>query len=478
MIDPIQTSLNHDAFSRRQFIGLTTLATGAMAFPSILRAENAGTKLKVGVIGCGGMGTGRLREALGCGCQIVALCDPDSNMMDAAKKEIAKHDAKANLADVKTYDDYRKLLADKNIEAVIVATPDHWHAPIAKAALLAGKHVFCEKPLTHAISEARELRELSKKVKLITQMGNQGSASNNLRRAVELIQAGVIGEVREVHCRAGGVGCHPGLALPTVGDPVPANLNWDEWVGPAPFRPYKQGYYHTWNWRGWLDFGSGPMGDFGCHNLNLPFRALKLDYPTSIDVDAQLMGLPTYPKDARIRYEFAQRGNLPPVTLTWYDGGRPLPEELFPKELVEHLLGKDEPAKPGEKPKRRSMGDGVLILGSKGYTWGGCWNGADYIMVHGEDKISGILNHKASESVPHSLPVSPGHVKEWVLACQGGAPVYSDFDTGGHLTEIALAGVVAARVGKKLEWDGPAMKAKNAPEADQYIVAKYRPGWV
>ena len=281
---------------------------------------------------------------------------------------------------------------------------------------------------------------------------------------MELIQGGALGKVREVHCRAGGVGCHPGLALPTDGDPIPSKLNWDAWVGPAPFRAYKKGYYHTWNWRGWLDFGSGPMGDFGCHNMNLPVRALKLDYPTSIDFDAQLTGLPTYPKDARIRYEFGQRGDLPPVSLTWYDGGRQWPEGLIPKAIIEHF--------------DKKVSDGTLIIGEKGFTFGGCWNGADYIMLHGEEKLSGILNHAATKNIAETLPKSHGHVQEWIEACKGGAPVFSDFEVGGHLTEIALSGVVAARTGKKLEWDGPGMKAKNAPEADQYIHAKYRQGWV
>ena len=456
----------NSGFSRRQFITLSAIAgVATFGMPAILRAQNVGAKLNVAVIGCGGMGRGRLNEAMSCGCNIIALCDVDEKQIAEAKSNIAKKDAKVNLADVKAYSDYRKLLAEaKNVDAVIIATPDHWHAPIAKASLLAGKHVFCEKPLTHTVSEARELRDLAKNSKGITQMGNQGSASKNLRRAVELIQGGALGKIREVHACAGGVGCHPGLALPTVGDPVPANLNWDAWVGPAPFRPYKSGYYHTWNWRGWLDFGSGPMGDFGCHNLNLPFRALKLDYPTHIEVDAELMGLPTYPKQARIKYEFGQRGDLPPVTMTWYDGGRHMPESVAPPALVKHL--------------GKAVGDGVLILGEKGFTFGGCWNGADYIMLHGEDKLSGILNHAATKNIAETLPKSPGHVKEWVDACLGGAPVFSDFETGGHLTEIALSGVVAARVGKKLEWDGPAMKAKNAPEADQYIHAKYRQGWI
>ena len=454
---------------RRDFLKLSALAAGAatLGFPAILRAQNAGTKLNVAVIGLGGQGRSRLNEVMGCGVKIVALCDVDERNIQKARDEMATKRPDMPLADAVSYTDYRKLLAnEKNLDAVIIATPDHWHFHQAKASLLAGKHVFCEKPLTHTIAEARELRELAAKTKRITQMGNQGSASKNLRRGVELIQAGVLGQVKEVHAWVGGVGCHPGLAMPTVADPVPAGFNWDAWLGPAPTRLYKERYYHPWDWRGWLDFGSGPVGDFGCHDLNLPFRALKLDYPTSIEVKAELMGLPTYPKDAHIQFEFAQRGNLAPVTIHWYDGGLANRQDpkIVPAAVSAHF---------GEKGQQ-----GVLIIGEKGFTWGGHWNGADYIKLNDEEKLSGILNHAASKQVAESLPRSPGHVKEWVQACQGGPAVFSDFETGGHLTEIALAGVVAARVGKKLEWDGPGMCAKNVSEADQYIHGKYRQEWI
>ena len=372
------------------------------------------------------------------------------------------------------------MLAGESVDAVVIATPDHWHAPIAKACLLAGKHVFCEKPLTHTISEARKLRTLAAKPGLVTQMGNQGSASRNLRRGVELIQAGVLGKVKEVHCWAGGVGCHPGLAMPTVGDPEPPNLNWDAWLGPAPARLYKNDYYHPWNWRGWLDFGSGPMGDFGCHNMNLPFRALKLDYPVEIDIDASLMGLPTYPAKARIDYHFAKRRELPPVTLTWYDGGRRPDPALIPKVLTDYFEGQETTSVENGKTvtKKGSVGDGVLIIGENGFTFGNNWSGSDYIFLKGDPKLWGILNHPACKDIPKKLPDSPGHMTEWIEACMGGKPVFSDFETGGHLTEIALAGVVALKTGKKLEWDGAAMKAKNTPEADKYIQAQYRKGWI
>ncbi len=240
------------------------------------------------------------------------------------------------------------------------------------------------------------------------------------------------------------------------GRPVPPNLNWDEWVGPAPMRLYKSGYYHPWNWRGWLDFGSGPMGDFGCHNMNLPFRALKLDYPVGIDINAELLGLPTYPKRARIDYHYAQRGNLPPVTLTWYDGGRRPDPALIPRELIAHFEGQQPVTldKNGKQVKRPAgIGDGTLILGENGFTFGGERSGSDYIFLKSDPKLWGILNHPACKNVPQTLPQSPGHVREWIDACLGSKqPPFSDFETGGHLTEIALSGVVALKTGKNLEW--------------------------
>jgi len=472
-------------FSRRHFLKLSALAAGVtmVDFPAILRANNAGTKLNVVFIGLGSQGRGRLREAMGSNLiNIIALCDVDSKSLDSAKAEIAKKDPTVKLDAIKLYSDYRKLLDDgKDFDAVVIATPDHWHAPIAKASLLAGKHVFCEKPLTHTISEARELRTLAAQSKGVTQMGNQGSANKNLRRGIELIQAGVLGKVLEVHCWASGVGCHPGLAMPTEGDPVPPNLNWDEWLGPAPVRLYKGNYYHPWNWRGWLDFGNGPMGDFGCHNLNLPVRALKLDYPVKIDIDAQLMGLPTYPKQARIGYHFAKRGELPPITVTWYDGGRRPETAVIPKELSAYFDGRETTTldKDGKQvTKKNSIGDGVLILAENGFTFGGCHSGSDYIFLKSDPKLWGILNHPACKDIPGTLPKSPGHMQEWIEACLGGKPVFSDFETGGHLTEIALSGVAALRTGKNLDWDGPAMKATNAPEAQKYIQAQYRKGWI
>ena len=458
-----QSTEGQAAVSRRNFLRVTGAAAGALAlgFPAILKAAGANSKLNVAHIGLGAMGRGRLQEMTGCGANIVALCDVDENQFAAADKIMAKAQLKPA-----HFVDYRELLEkQKDLDAVVIATPDHWHAPIATAALKAGKHVFCEKPLAHSIGEARSLRPLAAQhSRLVTQMGNQGSASPNMRRAIELVQAGAIGQVREVHCWVNDlVGCHPGLALPTLGDVIPAGLHWDAWLGPAASRLYKKDYYHPWNWRGWYDFGNGVMADFGCHNLNLPFRALKLDYAKRIEAEGELTGLPTYSAKNRIRFDFAARGNLAPVTVWWYDAGRIAPAEVIPPSLVEQL---------GEIPKL-----GVLMLGENGFTFGGPWNGADYIKLKDEPKVSGILTHKATQSISQTLPRPRGHLKEWVDACTGGPATFSNFETGGHLTEIALSGVLALRLQKPLDWDGEKMRAANAPEAMPLIEPHYRDHW-
>jgi predicted dehydrogenase len=457
-----EPSLNSVA-SRRQFLKTSSLAAGAVIFgmPSLVEGKTASSKLNVAVIGLGGQGMSRLKEAIGCGANIVALCDVDSRMVGAAKAVLGAKRGKANL-----YTDYQKLLErEKNLGGVIIATPDHWHARICQAAFESNKHIFCEKPLTRTISEARDLRERARASKVVTQMGNQGSAANTMRRGIELIDAGVIGQVREVHVWvAPSTSFKPGQSLPVGEDPLPAELDWDRWIGPSPFHPYKKGAYHPRTWRAWYDFGGGSMGDWGCHGMNLPFRSLKLDYPTEVESDISGRPAPSYPEGVRIRYQFAARGALPAVTVWWYDGGRLPSVGVVPKSVIDHF---------GEMPK-----GGVLVLGDKGFTFGAPHPGAEYIQLSDEKKLSGILNHRASHSIPKSLPRVSGHMEEWLECCQTGLAPYSNFEVGGHLTEICLSGVVALQTAKKLEWDGPGMKAVNMPEADPFIHAKYRAGWI
>jgi hypothetical protein len=467
MKDKTHKSAVRNGFTRRRFLQLSTLAAGGATFgvPYLLRAKGLNDRMNVAFIGLGGQGTSRLREIQGCGVNVTAFCDMDENQFAKARAQAIRAGASADFNPT-TYVDYRKLLdSEKNLDAVVIATPDHWHALTATAALHAGKNVFCEKPLCHSVSEIRGLRKLANKTKVVTQMGNQGSAQNTLRRGIELIQAGVIGEVREIHTWVVGAGCdYPGRVAPPVGDPILAGLHWDGWLGPAPARPYMKGWYHTWFWRGWFDFGNGVIADFGCHNLNLAYRALKLDYPVRIEADGQLMGLPTYPAKARIAFDFAARENLPPLTIWWYDGGRMPPPEVIPPAITEHF---------GALPNQ-----GVLILGDKGFTFGDPWKNSEYIKLNDEPRLSGILQHEATKNIPETLPrINGAHLKEWVDACNGGPPVHSSFEVGGKLAEIALSGAVALRTQQTLDWDGENMRAKNTPDAQKYVDHVYRKGW-
>jgi predicted dehydrogenase len=450
-----------ERLTRRRFLQRAALVAGsaAIGFPGLLRARGANEKLNVGFIGIGYQGRARLQEILNGDVSVTAFCDADETLFATAKALL-----RGNRSAPKTFGDFRELL-QSDVDAVVIATPDHWHAPVATAALRAGKHVFGEKPLTHTISEARELRQLARQYPgRATQTGNQGSASPNMRRAIEIIQGGAIGQVREVHVWVPpSKSFQAGQASPVGEDPVPAGLHWEKWIGPARFHPYKAGVYHPRAWRAWHDFGGGSMADWGCHGLNLPVRALKLDYPTGVEADVQGPFTDGYPKNVRIRFDFAARNGLPPVTLWWYDGGRQPAPGVVPKSVIDYL---------GEMPD-----DGVLMLGEQGFTFGDCHSGANYIQLTGEKKLSGILKHAATRAIAQSLPRSPGHLKEWVAACTGGPATFSDFEAGGFLTEIALAGIVALRTQKPLHWNGERMCAENAPEAEKFIRANYRPNW-
>src|SRR5947209_20170713 len=312
--------------SRRDFIKSSSLLAGAAMFsaPYFLRSAGANDRINIACIGVGGKGDSDSSSAFGLGGNIVALCDIDSNTLEGKNKSLQDRAAKENRTyDAKLYRDWRKMFSEmgKSIDAVTVSTPDHVHGLAAITAMKLGKHVYCQKPLTQTVFEAREMRRLAKEKKLATQMGNQGSAGDGLRRAVEVIQAGVIGAPRELHVWSNRPIWPQGLERPSGEDPVPSTLDWNQWLGPAPFRPYKKSVYHTFAWRGWLDFGTGALGDMACHTVNMPFRALKLGYPTVVECElASRIYSETYPKTSRLRYAFPPRAGLPPHPFCWYDG--------------------------------------------------------------------------------------------------------------------------------------------------------------
>jgi predicted dehydrogenase len=455
--------------TRRKFLGATATATAAAAAagPMVLRspalageaAPVAGDRLNIAIIGAGRRMQPLLKTLTqGLSQNVVALCDVDSNQIDRTRKSIGEPLAKA-----KDYKDYRKLLeSEKSVDAVVVATPDHWHARICQAAIEAGKHVYCEKPLTHTLAESRLIRELSRKAKVVTQTGNQGSAATPLRRAIEVIQAGALGQVREVHAWHPPHGWPCGVDRPAGQDAVPAGFDWDFWIGPAPMRPYKSDIYHPIAWRGWYDFGGGSVADFCCHAFNLPVRALQLTYPEKIEISGTDMGKESFPTSCKVVYSFPARGDLPPVKIFWYTG------QIMPPEDVTNVM---------LPTWGKISGTGCLIVGEKGTISAGLWNDACTLKLKDEPKFRGIMDHQAVKDVAETIPRVAGHIDEWVDACKGKGKCFSDFDFGGRLTEIGLAGMVALRLNRDIEWDGLAMKVKGAPEADAIINPKCRADW-
>jgi predicted dehydrogenase len=412
-------------------------------------------RINVAGIGAGGMGGGDIATVSRLGANIVALCDVDEARAAGSFRAFPE---------ARRYKDFRVMLDKeaKNIDAVTVGTPDHIHAVAAMAALRAGKHVYCQKPLTHTLHECRELTKAAAAAKVMTSMGNQGHATDDARLTNEWLQAGVIGEVREVHVwsdRAGHL-WKQGIGRPKERPPVPPTLDWDLWLGPVRERPYHPAYAPV-SWRGWWDFGTGALGDMGCHIIDHPVWALKLGAPTSVEARATLDGsvlegnrpnFETYPVAAIIYYEFPARGELPPVRMTWYEGG---------------LM----PAAPAELPRGQRLPDnGVLYIGSKGKMYHSSHGGAPHLLP--------AELHEQAKAVPKTLERSPGHYQEWVQACRGGKRPVANFDYAGPLTETVLLGVLSLRApGTRLEWDSANLRVKNAPELNHYVHAEYRKGW-
>ena len=492
-----QRPLLTGALSRRRFLQTTTLATGAVAFgvPTLLRAKNLNSKLNIASIGA--MGKGQSDTDHCSDENIVGLCDVDAARCAPQREKFPA---------AKFFQDYRQMFDEigKGIDAVTVSTPDHFHAIAASFAMRHGKHVYCQKPLVQTVYEARYLRNLAHETGVVTQMGNQGSAADGLRRAVEVIQAGIIGNVREVHIWTNRPVWPQGIARPEGADEIPATLDWDIWLGPAPVRPFKQGVYHDFKWRGWQDFGTGALGDMACHTVNMPFRALNFGYPTEIEgVALGMMNKETYPLGSKIRFEFPQRTTKiaaahktffhrhdtlvqTPCTFTWYDGGQPDASKSnghdFSNKPPKELLT-DIEAMRGEVPHSACLliGDGGKIFSPDDY------GEQFFIKLNDDKKFVHYKKHPAIEKIAQTNPRNPfkgdndkRHHLEWLDAIKQGRPerCYSRFDITAKLTEIMLLGCVSLRVGKKIEWDGPNMKAINCPEAAPYIKRVNRAGWV
>jgi predicted dehydrogenase len=433
--------------NRRRFLGG---AAGVAAFAIVPRHVLAGAgqtppseKLNIAGIGVGGQGGGDM-DALS-SQNIVALCDVDEERAAGTFNKFPN---------ARKYKDFRRMLdkEHKNIDAVMVATPDHCHAPAAITAMKLSKHVYCEKPMAHTIYEARRMTEVAKEMKVVTQMGQGGHAGEGLRLTYEFIHDGAIGPVREVHVWSDRPIWPQGINRPTDTPPIPKTLDWDAWLGPARWRPYHSAYV-PFAWRGWWDFGCGAMGDMAVHNADPAFFCLDLDAPIAVEAETSGTNDETLPKWSIIKYEFPARGDRPAVKMTWYDGGK-------------------LPPRPPELEEGRTLGDnGILFVGDKGKILCGGWSGPPRLIPEAKMK-----EYKRPKQL---LARSPGHHQEWIEACKAGKPemAMAGFWYSGPFTEALLVGNLAVRLGKRVEWDAKAMRSPNCPEADNYITKFYRNGY-
>jgi predicted dehydrogenase len=458
--------------NRRRFLAtVATLTTASLVPRSLIGGASPppSERLNVAIIGTGGQGVTLLKEFLKQpDVNITAICDVaefwDNTHLyyqhhggrGPARQALAEHqqqNASSAQHDPAVYVDYRVMLdrAHRDIDAVIIAAPNHIHAVAAMAAMRAGKGVYCEKPLTRSIYEARELARVARETGVATQMGNQGHSTDDIRRAVEWIRDGAIGPVRTVHAWLGTPNKPMPETQPAETPPVPEGLHWDLWLGPAKSRPFHP-VYAPQAFHYWWDFGSGTLGNFGCHALDTAVWALDLEYPTFVEASSTPLSQETTPAAATYRYRFPARNAQPPVDLFWYDGGLqpPRPDCLEPDR---------------DLPK----GGGSLIIGDKGALLSGIWSGSPRIIPQPT-----MRNY---QQPPPTIPRSRGHYRDWIDACKGGPPASASFEYGARLTEIVLLGGVALRMGETLYWDGPRMTAPGSPEADPIIRGHFREGW-
>ena len=453
---------------RRQVLQLGAAGTlgyffGGPSF-SVVKAAGSNERLRFAGIGVGGKGRSDIEQA-GSHGDVVALVDideSDKHLGGAAKK----------WPKAKTFFDFRKLFDDsetmKSIDAVVISMPDHMHASAAIPAMRAGKHVYVQKPLTRTVFEARMMMETARKYKVCTQMGNQGSAESGLRRAVEVIQDGIIGQIKEVHVWTNRPiwPQAPSVTKRLTKADVPNTVHWDEFLGGSPDRVYAKGY-HPFAWRGWWDFGTGAIGDMACHTANMAFRALKLQSPTIVSAEAGDVNEETCPSWAHVTMEFAKREKMDAVTLHWYEGKKDSKKVLPPAELIEKVV----------KAGAKLVDSGSILVGEKGIIYSPDDYGARFIVTPGE------LAEGKNLTKPEKLAINGGgdggQKKEWVEAIKANKPelAYSNFDYAALLTEAFLLGNVAIRSGMGFKWDGEKFKVTGNDKAMQYIKTEYRKGW-
>jgi predicted dehydrogenase len=452
------------ALNRRQFIYISALAASSLAVGSYSASARAkfkspNEKLAIGIIGC--RGKGEQDSQMLSVENIVALCDVDANSLAFAAKK---------WPNARTYRDYRVMIEkEKDVDAVTVTIPDHQHAPAAMLAMQAGKHVYCQKPMAHAVGEARAMTLAARKYGVATQMGNQGHSSEDIRRCCEMIWSGAIGAVKEVHCYTNRPIWPQGYTRPTVTDPVPDSLDWNLWIASSPMRPYVDHWpgavgrdgqpvripvYHPFVWRGWWDFGCGALGDMACHVMDAAYWSLKLGAPTSVQlVDSSTILSDMAPSWSIIRYNFPARGDMPACTLTWYDGGK-LPD------------------RPKEMEAEQFESSGTIFIGEKGKMMTGEYSDRPRLLPE-----SSMADYKRPAATIPRVPENSPYA-DFIRACKGGPAACSNFDVSGPFSEVVLLGNLVLRLNKKkIEWDAANMRVKDCPEADQYIHPTYQKGW-
>lgn len=434
--------------SRRTFLHQTAATTATLAFPSILRAANPNSDLQIAAVGCAGKGLSDISEtASHPKAKFVAFCDVDSDRFREADKKFPG---------TPHHQDWREMFAQlgDRFDAVTISTPDHWHAPVAMAAMKMGKHVYCQKPIAHTVWEVRQMRRQAEISKVITQMGNQIHSHESYRTAVKLIRDGAIGKIKSVHCWQPNPGNkYTGLSKRPArsGAAVPESLNWDLWIGPAPFRDYEPEIYHPFKWRDWQDFGGGTMGDFGCHIMDPVFTALELTAPIQLKAENTGLNAETWPEAETIAYLFpgtswTAESTLP---LTWYDGGR-LPDRAL--------------ARMPDDAKFPAAGS--LFIGE----------GGTMILPHVAmpslypvEKFAGFTFEKVARS---------SHYHAWVEGAVAQSRTSDGFHYAGPLAEAVLLGNVATRIpGMTLEWDAAALRIPNSEAATRLLTKQYRDGW-
>ncbi len=461
-----EQTVDDGGISRRAFVGSVAAAAGVMIVPRHVLGgpgyQAPSDLLNIATVGVSGQGSSNTRA---CAKEnIVALCDVDDVRSAGVYKQYPK---------AKTYRDFRIMLEQqKDIDAVIVATPDHSHAVVAMAAMQLGKHVFVQKPLTRTLWEARMLTEAARKYKVVTQMGNQGHSGEGVRLIEEWINDGAIGKVREVHCWTNRPIWPQGMPRPDEYPAVPDGLDWDLWIGPSPMRPYHPAY-HPFSWRSWFDFGAGALGDMACHVMDASYSALKLGYPTNVtaNIAYQVVERPrsdgrgvsrvrleykdSYPMASVLHYNFPERSKkLPAVRLHWYDGGI-LPER--PAEL---------------EPERRLPESGTIFVGEKGKLISETYSESPRLIPETRMKAYKLPR----KTIPRVEKAN--HEQNWIDACKGKTKAVSNFDYSGPFTETVLLGCLAILFpDKKLEWDGPNLTVTNVKEASDYVKPNFREGW-